>query len=309
MARDGESAMSDRRTVLRTAWKAAAPLGLAAAACGPLESARTLLRPDDRERITALADASLAPAAPALKADFEKANPHVLLSVSLLSSGEIMKSVLRGKRFDAVLLAGDTFAVPLVEAGHIQIGSMRPIASNWLVIATAGDSPLELHTARDLLRDDVRRVGIADWEQSSLGAYSRQALESLELWEALASKRSKSKDERELRERLIDGKVDAAFLYSSSGSEPVDSSSETEDGSGGAEDDSGSAEDGSGEAESSIRIQAPVPEQAHRPIIYYAGTARVTRYPVTLSQFSKYLISQWGQRHFEAAGYRMLTLR
>ncbi len=294
--------MSDRRTVLRTAWKAAAPLGLAAAACGPLEGARTLLRPDDRERITALADASLAPATPALKADFEKANPHVLLSVSLLSSGAIMKSVLRGKRFDAVLLAGDTFAVPLVEAGHIQIGSMRPIASNWLVIATAGDSPLELHTARDLLRDDVRRVGIADWEQSSLGAYSRQALESLELWEALASKRSKSKDERELRERLIDGKVDAAFLYSSSGSEPVDSSGEAEDGSGGAEDDSG-------EAESSIRIQAPVPEQAHRPIIYYAGTARVTRYPVTLSQFSKYLISQWGQRHFEAAGYRMLNLR
>ena len=307
MARDGESAMSDRRTVLKTALKAAAPLGLAAAGCGPLEGARTLLRPDDRERLTVLADASLAPATPALKADFEKANPHVLLSVSLHSSGAIMKSVLRGRRFDAVLLAGDTFAVPLVEAGHIQIGSMRPIASNWLVIATAGDSAPELHTPQDLLRDDVRRVGIADWEQSSLGAYSRQALESLELWEALASKRAKSKDERELRERLLDGKVDAALLYSSSGSEGENNSGEA--GGGGDENDSGGDENDSGNAEDGIRIQAPVPEQAHRPIIYYVGTARETKYPITLSQFSKYLISDWGQRHFEAAGYRMLTLR
>ncbi len=271
--------MSDRRTLL----KAAVPVGLAAitAACGPLDKARSLLTPDDREQVAVLADASLAPVFPAFKADFERANPHVLLSVSLLSSGAIMKTILGGKRFDAVLLAGDTFAVPLVDAGHIKIGTMRPIASNWLVIATAGSSTLELQTPQDLLHDTVRRIGVADWEQSSLGIYSRQALENLDMWEVLAAKRAKSKDERELTERLLGGKVDAALLYSSSGST----------------------------AEEVINSQAPVPEHSHRPIIYYAGTARETKYPITLSQFSNYLISQWGQRHFADAGYRMLNLR
>lgn len=271
--------MGDRRTLLRYGFQ----VGLTglAAACSPLESARSLFETDDREHITVLADSSLGPTIPALKDDFERANPHVALTFSLSSSGSIMKSILRGKRFDALLLAGDTFGIPLVEAGHIKIGSMRPIASNWLVIATSQGSNLEIQSTQDLLRDEVRRIGVADWEQSALGIYSRQALESLDLWEALARKRAKSKDERELADRLIDNKVDAALLYSSS----------------------------SVTSEERIKVQAPVPEQSHRPIIYYVGTAQETKYPITLSQFTKYLISQWGQRHFEAAGYRLLNLR
>ena len=102
--------MGDRRTLLR----AAVPAGLAAltglatltAACAPLDSLQSLLKPDDREHLTVLADASLAPTVPSLKGDFERANPHALLSISLLSSGAIMKTVLRGKDFDAVLLGG-----------------------------------------------------------------------------------------------------------------------------------------------------------------------------------------------------------
>ena len=156
------SHMGDRRTLL----KAAVPAGLTAlaAACTPLDSLQSLLKPDDREHLTVLADASLAPTVPSLKGDFERANPHTLLSISLLSSGAIMKTVLRGKDFDAVLLGGDTFGVPIVEAGLIKIGTMRPFTSNWLVIATSGESSLELQSARDLLFDDVKRVGIADWE-------------------------------------------------------------------------------------------------------------------------------------------------
>lgn len=271
--------MGDRRTLLRCA----AQVGLTglAAACSPIERARSLLETDDREQIGVLADSSLAPAIPALKEDFQQANPHVHLTITLQSSGSIMRSVFRGKRFDALLLAGDTFGIPLVEAGHIKIGSMRPIASNWLVIATAQESSLELQSAQDLLRDEVKRIGIANWEDSALGTYSKQSLESLGLWEPLARKRAKSKDERELAGRLIDGKVDAALLYSSS----------------------------SVASEERIMVQAPVPEQSHRPIIYYAGTARESKYPITLSQFTKYLISPWGQRHFEASGYRMLNLR
>ena len=271
--------MGDRRTLLR----AAVPAGLAAltVACTPLDSLQSLLKPDDREHLTVLADASLAPTVPSLKGDFERANPHALLSISLLSSGAIMKTALGGKDFDAVLLGGDTFGVPLVEAGLIKVGTMRPITSNWLVIASSRESSLELQNARDLLFDDVKRVGIADWEQSALGIYSHQALDNLALWDSLASKRVKSRNERELAEVLIGGKVDAALLYSSS----VSSSEER------------------------IAIQAPIPEQSHRPIIYYVGIAQETKYPITISQFSKYLVSQWGQRHFASAGYRMLTLR
>ena len=271
--------MGERRTLL----KGAVQVGLTGlvAACSPIENVRSLLQPDDREQVTVLADASLAPTVPALQADFEQANPHVALSFSLQSSGSIMKSILRGKNFDAVLLCGDTFGIPLVEAGQIKIGSMRPIASNWLVIATPADSPLEIQTARDLFYEDTHRIGIADWEDSALGIYSQQALDNLGLWDTLRSRLAKSKDERQLVDRLVGEKVDAALLFSSSG----------------------------GTAEEDIRIQAPLPEQSHRPIIYYVGIAQKSRYPVTLGQFSRYLVSQWGQRHFEAAGYRMLNLR
>lgn len=271
--------MSDRRTLLKVV--APAALGAAVAACSPLDSIRSRFAPDDRERLNVLADPSIAPTVPSLKSDFEQANPHVLLEVSLHSSGAIAKDVLGGKNFDAIILGGDSFGVPLVEAGKIKIGTMRPIASNWLVVATTVDSRFNIQSARDLFHEDVKRIGIADWEQSALGIYSHQALDNLGLWDSLRSRLAKSKDERELTGRLIDGKVDAALLYSSS----------------------------AGAAAEHISIQAPIPEQSHRPIIYYVGIAQDTKYPITLSQFSQYLISQWGQRHFESAGFRMLTLR
>lgn len=271
--------MGKRRNLLT----GAVQIGLSglAVACSPIENVRSLIESDDREHVTVLADASLAPTVSAFQADFEQANPHVALSFSLQSSGSIMKSILRGKKFDAILLCGDTFGIPLVEAGQIKIGSMRPIASNWLVIATPTDSTLEIQTARDLFYEDTRRIGIADWEETALGIYSQQALDNLGLWDSLRSRLAKSRDERELADRLVGEEVDAALLYSSSASA----------------------------AEENIRIQAPLPEQSHRPIIYYVGIARKTKYPITLSQFSRYLVSQWGQRHFEAAGYRMLNLR
>ena len=82
--------MRDRRTLLRYGCQ----IGLTglAAACGPIESARSLFEEDNREHISVLADASLGPAVPALKDDFERANPHVALTFSLSSSGSIMKS-------------------------------------------------------------------------------------------------------------------------------------------------------------------------------------------------------------------------
>jgi molybdate transport system substrate-binding protein len=271
--------MRNRRSLLTSAL----PIGLSAlaAACGPFNRVQSLLEPDDREHLNVLADSSIAPTVPMLKRDFEQANPHVLLTIDLLPSGAITKRVLGGKDFDAVILGGDSFGVPIVEAGKIKVGTMRPIASNWLVIATAAEKPLEIQTPQDLLQDEVKRIGIADWEDAALGVYSRQSLENLGLWGSLEGKRAKSKDERELAGRLLDGKVDAALLYSST----------------------------SAASDERIKVQAPVPEQSHRPIIYYFGIAQETKFPITISQFSKYLVSQWGQRHFETFGFRMLNLR
>lgn len=271
--------MSGRRTLL----KAAIPVGLGtlAAACAPFDNLRSRFDTDDRERLTVFADASLAPIVPLVRRDFEDANPNARLDVILRSSGEVMKALLGGKHFDVLLLGGDTFGVPLVEAGLIKIGTMRPIASNWLVIATPRASGLEIQSPRDLLRADVERIGIADWEWSALGMFAFQALGSLELWEPLAAKRVKTRDERELVERVGDGKVDAAILYSSSVSS----------------------------ADERIMSQAPLPEQSHRPIIYYVGISQKTRYSIMRSQFAAYLVSHRGQRHFESTGYRMLNLR
>ena len=271
--------MSYRRTWLRSIGAASA--AAAVAGCAPFERARSLFDSDDRDRLTVFADASLTPIVPHVTNDFEGANPSARLDIALRSSGEIMDTLLGGRHFDAVLLGGDTFGVPLVEAGLIKIGTMRPVASNWLLIATPRASALEVHSAQELLRTDVERIGIADWERSALGMYAYQSLASLELWEPLAEKRVKARDERELVARVSDGKVDAAILYSSSAA-------------------------AAGER---IVSQAPLPEQSHRPIIYYVGISQKTKYSIMRSQFSAYLVSRRGQRHFEAAGYRMLNLR
>ena len=270
--------MGKRRTWLRSL----GTIGIVAAlsGCAPIERARSLFDSDDRDRLIVFADASLAPIVHPVTSDFEGANPHARLDISLRSSGEIMETLLGGTHFDAVLLGGDTFGVPLVEAGLIKIGTMRPIASNWLVIATPRGSALEVQSPQDLLRADVERIGIADWERSALGRYAFQSLDNLELWEPLADKRVKTKDERELVKKVRDGDVDAAILYSSS-----------------------AAGDGP------VMGQAPLPEQSHRPIIYYVGISQKTKYSIMRSQFSAYLISQRGQRHFESAGFRMLNLR
>jgi len=210
-------------------------------------------------------------------ADFQRFQPQAQLDVTYARSGEIATA---RRAVDVFFLCSDHFAEQLLRNRNLRRTALRPVVSNWLVLAVQRESSLAVLQAADLLLPAVKRVGVADWEATSLGYFSRQALEELKLWEPLQHKVQKARDDQELARHLAQGRVAAALLYSSSVA-----------------------------AQAGITAVAPIPERAHRPILYFIGTASAPRFPVTANMFVNFTVSARGQQWFQAHEYRMLNLR
>ena len=91
-------------------------------------------------------------------------------------------------------------------------GSRVDLLGNTLALVGPSGG-VDIAAPEDLLREDVGRIAMADPALAPAGAYTREAMEGLGLWEKLQPKLLYGPDVRTALQYAASGSVDAAVVY------------------------------------------------------------------------------------------------
>lgn len=85
--------------------------------------------------------------------------------------------------------------------------------SNTLVIVVASDRALKIVSAKDLGREDVKRIALADPKTVPAGIYAKEYLTKAKLWSAVEKKIIPTDNVRAALAAVESGNVDAGMVY------------------------------------------------------------------------------------------------
>jgi len=152
---------------------------------------------------------SLKPAVSEALDGFPSEEPPLL---NAAASGVLLQQAVRGAPVDVFLSASPLEIERLVSEGLALGGSRRLFASNRLVVIAPCDAPAP--GALDELRQSrFDRIAVANPRTAPLGRYTRQALEAVGLWEALAPRRVLGENARQVADYVSRGEAPAGIVY------------------------------------------------------------------------------------------------
>ncbi len=122
-----------------------------------------------------------------LARDFESGSPHRLRLVGG-STGKLYAQIVNGAPFDVFLAADEWRPRRLEDEGLAVAGSGFTYATGRLCLWSADPARLDGDAADLLRRGDFRRLAIANPDLAPYGRAAREALEALDLWDAVADR-------------------------------------------------------------------------------------------------------------------------
>jgi molybdate transport system substrate-binding protein len=141
---------------------------------------------------------------------FEKEH-QAKVTLTFGSTGQLAQQIQHGAPVDAFFAANVAFVDDLRAKGAILSNSVEPYAQGQIVLAIQRSRPT-LSTLRDLTRDDVKRVAIANPAHAPYGMAAREALVSAGVWAQVEPKLVYGENIRQALQFLQTGNVDAAIL-------------------------------------------------------------------------------------------------
>jgi molybdate transport system substrate-binding protein len=164
------------------------------------------------------AAASLRRVMPVLLDAFRETSGVGGVQVTYASSGALRNQLVAGAPMDALVLASHAPVDDLIERGLVDPESKRLVARNTLVlIGPEGSRPLTFATLTDV--ESTERIAVGEPESVPAGAYAREALRALGIWERLRSRCVYTQDVAAVLAYVRRGEVAAGVVY---GTETVD---------------------------------------------------------------------------------------
>lgn len=159
------------------------------------------------------AAASLSDALPEVGQAFTR-ETGVRVDSSFGSSGALADQALRGAPADLFVSAGSQ-PMDLLERGNaLAPGTRANLLANRLALVGRKNSTLSVESIEALLTSpEVRRIAIADPALAPAGAYARDALERLGLWQRLKDKLIPAPDVRATLAYVETGNADVGIVY------------------------------------------------------------------------------------------------
>ena len=189
--------------VVRLLWPPLCALAAAAAIVGCSPGSES-------ERLLVFAATSLINAIEEIRPAFQE-KEGIELAVSYGGSQMLAQQIVQGAPADLFISAGEG-PVGLLAGRDLTDGGARSLASNDLVVVSRmAGTPLE--SIEDLASGLVGRIAIADPDLAPAGAYARESLVNLGLWESLADKLVLSPNVRVALAYVEAGNADAALVY------------------------------------------------------------------------------------------------
>ncbi|MDN7242306.1 molybdate ABC transporter substrate-binding protein [Planococcus sp. N028] len=147
-------------------------------------------------------------------AEFGKAEPGTELVFNYGSSSKLRSQMEQGAPVDLFLSASESDMKALTDTGLIEKDSVVPFAKNRLVLASA-DGLAGSANFEELLKTTDETIAVGEPESVPLGRYTKEALDSLGLWEALDGKLIYAKDARQVLTYVESGNAELGIVYSS----------------------------------------------------------------------------------------------
>ena len=189
--------------VVRLLWPPLCALAAAAAIVGCSPGS-------EPKRLLVFAATSLINAIEEIRPAFQE-KEGIELAVSYGGSQMLAQQIVQGAPADLFISAGEG-PVGLLAGRDLIDGGARSLASNDLVVVSRmAGTPLA--SIEDLASGLVGRIAIADPDLAPAGAYARESLVNLGLWESLADKLVLSPNVRVALAYVEAGNADAALVY------------------------------------------------------------------------------------------------
>lgn len=166
---------------------------------------------EEKSELTVAAASDLTKAFTEVGAAFEKAN-NCTVTFSFGSTGTLSEQIANGAPFDVFAAANESVIDELDEKGFIISDTKQLYAMGRIGIATLIDSKIEVKSMEDLLKDDVKKIAIANPEHAPYGLAAKQALVTAGLWDELEPKMVYGKNISETLSFITTGNADAGFI-------------------------------------------------------------------------------------------------
>lgn len=163
------------------------------------------------KEITVAAAADLAVAFKEIEAMYEKDN-SCKVNLIFSSSGTAKEQILNGAPYDVYASANIKFVDELIEKGAVISDSKELYAIGRVGIAVSKNGGLKIKKADDLLKDEFKKIAIANPDHAPYGLAAKEALISLGLWDKIKSKLVYGKDIQDTLSLIKTGNADAGFI-------------------------------------------------------------------------------------------------
>lgn len=210
-----------------------------------------------------------------LAAGFEK-KENVKIVFNFASSGDLMTQIEQGAPADIFISAGKNQMDSLEQEGIIDKNSRFNLISNDLVVIVPKTSRLSIPKIEDLASaSGVEKIAIGEPGVVPAGRYTKESLETADIWATVQDKLVMTKDVRQALNYVETGNIDAGFVYKS------DAASTT-----------------------GVKIALVVPDSYHKLIVYPAAIVNVSHQKRLAAKFEDYLKSDMALDKFEASGFK-----
>lgn len=149
-----------------------------------------------------------------MEAEFQKIEPDIELSFNYGSSSKLRSQIEQGAPADLFLSASEKDMDILQSQQLIETDSVVPFAENRLVLASLGEFP-ETADFSEVITKTKETIAVGEPDSVPLGDYTRQALNSQDLWQKLEGRLIYAKDARQVVTYIESGNAELGIIYSS----------------------------------------------------------------------------------------------
>ena len=128
-------------------------------------------------------------------------------------SSVLARQITEGAPADIFFSADETQMDRLAEKSLIEPATRHDRLGNTLVVVVPADSTLQINSANDLAKDDVKQIALADPKAVPAGVYAKAWLKKLQLWDAIEPKVVPTENVRAALAAVASGNVDAGVVY------------------------------------------------------------------------------------------------
>ena len=230
--------------------------------------------PAEKVELTILAAASLTDVCDELKAQFEKQNPSVTISISYGGSGALQTQIEEGAPADVFMSAAMKQMTALNDEGLMDSDSIVQLLENKVVMIVPKESDMSVSSFEDAATDAVTMIGLGEPGSVPVGQYSEEIFESLGILDAVKEKANYGSDVRTVLSWVETAAVDCGVVYAT---------------------DAYTSED--------VKIVCEAPEGSCSKVIYPVGVVAASEHPDEAAAWLAFIQSEASMELFESYGF------